>query len=94
MKANLLNQGLKITIINLLLSFYSRKRILPFPLNLYGSLVHFGWKVKYVCVYLGSTLYWRKHIEYSVYKFYKAKNDLSELMYTDVYENGKQTVVI
>lgn len=40
------------------------------------------------------SLYWRKHIEYSVYKFYKAKNDLSELMYTDVYENGKQTVVI
>ena len=70
-------------------SIFSRKSSLPPPLDLNGSPVEF----KQETVYLDSSLTWRKHIEYSVQKFYFAKYAISYLLYSDMMSFGNKILL-
>lgn len=73
--------------------YFSKKRIQPPPLLLYGDPIPFCRDVKYLGVILDSQLTWQKHIENVVRKFYKAKNDLAHLLHSKDMSIGNKMLL-
>lgn len=63
------------------------------PLHLDGSFVDFAREVKYLVVFLDSPFTWRKHIEFCIQKFYKAKRDLAHLFYSNDMDVGNKILL-
>lgn len=65
----------------------------PPPLNFYDEQVHFQREVKYLGVILDSTLTWKKHIDNTIHKFFKARNDIAHLLYSNNMNLGNKILL-
>ena len=63
-------------------SFLAKRAPSP-PLYFDNEPINFEKEVKYLGVYLDSTLTWKTHINYIIKKFYTVKNDLAHLLYSN-----------
>ena len=63
-------------------SFFAGKESPP-PLYFNGEPIDFEKELKYLGIYLDSTLTWKRLIDYIIKKIYTAKNDLAYLLYSN-----------
>lgn len=63
--------------------FVFRKSVTPSPIDNFGHSVSFEFKIKYLGIYLDSTVTFKMHFGYAIQKNNKVKFDLAHFLYSN-----------